>query len=165
MKKAMIPKFKEYFAPFLFILRKKGDCRLYDLARYIAEYLKLSPDDLSVKTNGGKITKHSSRVNYCASYLKKMRYVENYSKGVYRISQKGLDLLDELGCDFTLDELRDRPEYVFTQIGKDKSDLVYVKSHFRGGKKISPYICKRTQLKECNPNIVEDFKDDDHNDG
>lgn len=154
----MIPKFKEYFAPFLFILKKKGDCRLYDLTYYIAEYFKLSPEDLRTKTNGGKVTKHSSRVNYCAAYLKKMGYVENYSVGVYRISQKGINLLSELGHHFTLDELRNRPEYIYTQIGKDKSDIVYVKSHFKGGKKISPYICKKKQLKIDNPNVIINFE-------
>lgn len=154
----MIPKFKEYFAPFLFILKNRGDCRLYDITHYIAEYFKLLPEDLRVKTNGGKVTKHSSRVNYCAAYLKKMGYVENYSVGVYRISQKGVKLLNELGHHFTLDELRNRPEYVSTQIGKDKSDVVYVKSHFRGGKKISPYVCKKTQLKIDNPNVIINFE-------
>lgn len=87
-----------------------------------------------------------------------MGYINNRSVGVYHISQKGLQLLSELGCHFTLDELRNRPEYVNTQIGKRKSsDIVYVKSHFRGGKKINPYICKKKQLKISNPNIVLNF--------
>lgn len=153
----MIPKFKEYFAPFLLILKDKGDCRLYDLAQYIAEYFNLTSKDLMDKTSSGKITKHLSRVNYCASYLKKMGYVENYSMGVYRVSPKGENLLKELGSHFTLDELRIRPEYISTQVGKNNSETIYVKSHIRGGKIINPYICKKKQLKKDNPNIVTDF--------
>ncbi len=85
----MTPKFKYYFYPFLYNLKERETCRLYDLTRYIGQDLKLTDGDLEEYTKGGRVTKHSSRVNYCASYLKKMGLVETFSAGTYQITSVG----------------------------------------------------------------------------
>ena len=123
----MIPSFKYYFFPFLNNLDKRGSCRLYDLGRFVAEDLKLKPSDMQERTKGGKMTKHQSRVNYCASYLKKMKMVESISYGSYSITLRGKDVLDEFGKDLTLDDLRNLPEFIATQINATNDDykLVY----------------------------------------
>lgn len=153
----MIPKFKYYFHPFLENLSNKGPCRLYDLARYISIDLKLTHTDLTEYTKGGKVTKHSSRVNYCASYLKKMGLVEAFSVGSYKITQRGKEVLDKYGKSLTLEQLRELPEFIATQINAENTDVVYVKSHKRGNKVIGPYICNKKLLKSKNPNIVSDI--------
>ena len=150
----MIPKFKYYFFPFLKNLESKETCRLYDLSKYIGKDLGLADTDMSATTKGGRQTKHSSRVNYCASYLKKMGLVEAYSIGSYRITQRGKDVLKQYGTNLTLESLRELPEFIATQINADNKDVVYVKSHKRGDKIIGPYVCNKKFLKIKNPNIV-----------
>lgn len=130
-----------------------GNCRLYDLARYISIDLHLSEKDLKEYTKSGRITKHNSRVNYCASYLKKMGLVETFSVGSYKITQKGKDVLEKYGKDLTLDSLRELPEFIIAQTNPENTDLVYVKPHKRGTKIIGPYICNKKLLNEKNPNI------------
>lgn len=162
----MVPKFKYYFYPFLNNLIIHNSCRLFDLAIYISQDLKLTKKDLAALTKGGKVTKHSSRVNYCASYLKRMGLVETFSPGAYKITSKGIEVLNKYGKDLTLENLRELPEYILTQVKSEisgNSDLVYVKSHRRGNKIISPYICNKKFLNTKNPhieNIVsESFKE------
>lgn len=149
----MIPPFKFYFYPFLNILYQKGCCRLYDLSNYIANFLKLTREDRQELTKSGKVKKHTSRVNYCASYLKRMKLVESVSAGAYIITKRGEEVLKEYGAKMTLSDLRNLPEYIATQINATNDDFVYVKPHIRGGKKISAYVCNKKSLKAKNPNI------------
>ena len=156
----MIPAFKFYFGHFLSILREKGCCRLYDLSRYIALSLNLTEDDVKDMTKGGRVIKHSSRVNYCAAYLKKMNLVVSYTSGAYNITERGIEVLDEFGKDLTLDDIRNLPEFIVTQVSAESKDIVYIKSHMKGDKLVSAYVCKREQLSKQNPNIEAEILSD-----
>ena len=149
----MIPSFKYYFYPFLSNLERRGCCRLYDIGRYIAVDLGLQPYDLKELTKGGKTTKHQSRLNYCASYLKKMKLVEPFSSGSYCITERGREVLSEFGKELTLDNLRNLPEYIATQINATNDNFVYIKPHIRGGKKINAYVSNKKNFKTKNPNV------------
>ncbi len=155
----MIPSFKYYFFPFLNNLEKRGACRLYDLGRFIANDLKLTSLDIQELTKGGKLTKHQSRLNYCASYLKKMKLVESFSSGSYTITLRGKDVLKEFGPSMTLDDLRNLPEFIATQINATNDDFVYVKPHIRGGRKISAYVARKNSFKSKNPNVELEFSE------
>ena len=152
----MIPKFKYYFYPFLKNLSERDNCRLYDLAKFISKDLKLTSQDLNEYTKSGRVTKHSSRINYCASYLKRMGLVEAFSVGSYQITERGKEVLGKYGEDLTLESLRELPEFLATQVNADNTDVVYVKPHKRGDKMIGPYFCHKKLLKEQNPNIEKD---------
>jgi len=65
--------------------------------------------------------------------------------------------LDKYGKSLTLEQLRELPEFIATQINAENTDVVYVKSHKRGNKVIGPYICNKKLLKSKNPNIVSDI--------
>ena len=149
----MIPSFKYYFYPFLNNLETRGGCRLYDIGRFVAKDLGLTPSDMKERTKGGKTTKHQSRLNYCASYLKKMKLVETFSSGSYIITSRGKDVLKEFGANLTLDDLRNLPEFIATQINATNDDFVYVKPHIRGGKKISAYVARKNNFNSENPNV------------
>lgn len=155
----MIPLFKYYFYPFLSNLKERGSCRLYDLGNFIAQDLKMNQNDKVELTKGGKITKHQSRLNYCASYLKKMKLVETFSSGSYSITKRGEEVLEEFGNKLTLDDLRNLPEFLSTQISATNDDYVYVRAHTRGGKIINPYIANKKNLKKKNPNIEADVSE------
>lgn len=149
----MVPPFKFYFYPFLNNLDKRGCCRLSDVANYIAKDIKLSKQDQQEMTRGGGVTKHLSRVNYCASYLKKMGLVESLSLGAYNITSRGKQILEEFGNKLTLNDLRNLPEFIATQVNESNVDYVYIKPHMRGDKLISAYFSKKDNVKSKNPNI------------
>lgn len=153
----MIPPFKYYFYPFLSILKDKGQCRLYDLFGYIAKELNLTSDDIKELTKGGRTTKHHSRVNYCAAYLKKMGFVVADSPGAYRITDRGIQILNEFGIKLTLSDLRNLPEFLATQVNAENKDVVFVKPHItKSGKFVNAYICNKKQLRKQNPNIAKE---------
>lgn len=85
--------------------------------------------------------------------LKKMKLVETFSVGAYKITSKGREVLQKYGEKLTLENLRELPEFIATQINVENIDVVYVKSHKRGNKVIGPYICNKNLLKNKNPNI------------
>lgn len=85
----MTPGFKLYFYPFLLCLTQNEKVRLSDISLFIIKYFDLSDSDLSEMTKQGKSSKHISRVNYCASYLKRLGLVDNKPVGVYTITPKG----------------------------------------------------------------------------
>lgn len=155
----MIPKFSLYFYPFLKNLDIRERCRLFDLCKYVGEDLQLTTADLNEYTKGGKVKRHISRMNYCASYLKKMGLVENFSMGSYRITEKGRKILEKFGDKLSLSQLRELPEFIATQINAYNTDAVYVKPHIRGGKYIAPYVCSKKHLKSKNANIEQTITD------
>ena len=155
----MIPKFSFYFYPFLKNLDIRESCRLFDLCKYVGEDLQLTTSDLNEYTKGGKVKRHISRMNYCASYLKKMGLVENFSMGSYRITEKGRKILEKFGDKLSLSQLRELPEFIATQINAYNTDAVYVKPHKRGHKMIGPYICNKNLLRSKNPNIMPSVSD------
>ena len=60
-------------------------------------------------TKQGKSSKHISRVNYCASYLKRLGLVDNKPVGVYTITPKGKKIFLEKGDKLTRDDLKALP--------------------------------------------------------
>ncbi len=84
----------------------------------------MSNEDYNEYTKSGRVTKHFSRVNYCASYLKKMGLVEAFSVGSYKITTKGLEVLEKYGEDLTLDNLRELPEFIATQVNSENTNVV-----------------------------------------
>jgi restriction endonuclease Mrr len=98
-------------------------------------------------------------MNYCASYLKKMGLVETFSMGSYRITEKGRKVLEKYGDKLSLSQLRELPEFIATQINAYNTDAVYIKPHYRGGKYIAPYVCKKQSLNSKNVNIGHSITD------
>lgn len=155
----MIPKFSSYFYPFLKNLKEIDSCSLKQLSMMICRDLGLNESDLEEVTRSGSTTKHKSNLNYCAAYLKKMGLVERPSQGNYKITLKGLDVLEKYGDKFSLSSLRELPEFILTQFNPKNSDMVCVKAHKKGNKIIGAYVCRKEMIRKDNPNVLK-FKSD-----
>ena len=143
----MIPPFKLYFYPFLLCLSNGNEEKLITIAQFIANYYEISGKDLKEKTKAGSTSKHKSRVNFCATYLKRLGYVKSRPIGMYTITEKGLIVLEEKGDKLTRDDLRILPEYIDMQINKSNPEMVYVKEHFnKKGKYVPSYWCNINAL-------------------
>ena len=119
----MIPPFKLYFYPFLLCISNRKEKKLFLIAKEIADFFNLSSDDLKEMTKQRSSSKHQSRVNYCATYLKKLGLVTSKPKGIYTITDKGLMMLEKKGDKLTRDDLKVLPEYINMQINKDNPDV------------------------------------------
>lgn len=79
----MIQPFKYYFLPFLLSLKDKKTHKIIEISVFVGTFFNMSDEELSTLTKGGGVTKHNSRINYCASYLKRMGFVETKARGLY----------------------------------------------------------------------------------
>lgn len=157
----MIPKFSSYFLPFLKNLQKKDVCSLGALSKMVSMDLHLSEEDLNERTRGGSITKHKSNINYCVAYLKKMGLIEKANFGVYKITQRGNDVLNTYGDKFNLSTLRELPEYLNTQYNPNNKDVVMIMPHKRGDKMVGAYCCSKKLISKNNPNLYDPTKDEE----
>ena len=156
----MTPGFKLYFYPFLLCLTQNEKVRLSDISLFIIKYFDLSDSDLSEMTKQGKSSKHISRVNYCASYLKRLGLVDNKPVGVYTSTPKGKKIFLEKGDKLTRDDLKALPEYIEMQVNKENENMVFVEGHYnRMGKFIAGYWCDKKNLSEETLNNIASKKE------
>lgn len=156
----MIPKFSSYFLPFMKSLYKNEICSLGALSKMVSDDLHLSEADMNERTKGGSVTKHKSNINYCAAYLKKMGLIEKVGHGVYKITQKGVDVLQTYGDKLNLSTLRELPEFIFTQYNPNNKDMVLVMPHKKGDKMVGAYYCNKRAISKNNPNLYNPNKED-----
>ena len=129
----------------------------------ISRDLNLTESDLKEMTRGGSVTKHKSNLGYCAAYLKKMGLVEKIKHGVYKISPKGIQVLEKYGNELNLSTLRELPEFILTQYNPKNKDMVIVKAHKNGDKIVGAYLCRKENLSKNNPNVYEPTILDEYN--
>lgn len=124
----MVPKFSEYFHPFLHSI-KDGKIYTVDQIRdMIAVSLKLTPEDLKEQTKGGR-SKHQDRVKWAITYLRKLNLIESEGRTKWRISEKGIKCLSDCEGNFTLNTVRDMQG--FQDFIKDKSKSHWVEGHYK----------------------------------
>lgn len=95
----MLPKFKDYFYPFFMSIQDGDIHTVSDIRNSIVRILNLSDEDLREETKAGR-NKHSDRVKWAITYLKKVDLVTSPSKCRYQITDKGLAVLKEHGSNF-----------------------------------------------------------------
>ena len=64
-----VPKFSEFFKPFLQAIEDGGVHEIKDVRQQIASALSLSEDDLALRIPSGNITVFANRVGWAKTYL------------------------------------------------------------------------------------------------
>ena len=105
----MVPQFEKFLYPFLLYL-KDGDITLKDLRQKLADHFQLSDVDLQLRTKSGNTTQFNDRINWSRQYFRRALFLELPQQGIYRITQRGLDYLNN-HKDLTIDDLMQYPEY------------------------------------------------------
>ncbi len=88
----MIPDYQTLMRPVL-ECAKDGEANINEVARILADKLKLTPAEVSEMLPSGKQTRFSNRVNWAKSYLKNAGLVEITRRGYFRITADGLAAL------------------------------------------------------------------------
>ena len=85
-------------------------------------YVSLTPEETSERLDGGELRYHN-RVFWAVSYLSQGKFVERPTRGMVKITKKGLDFLNNNPSEFTLKMLEkdsDFQAYVPTRSKKDE---------------------------------------------
>lgn len=106
-----VPPFHHYLDPVLDAVAVGKDYRTHDLAEAAEKALKLTADDLKELIPSGKKTRHNDRTYWAVTYLFQAALLERPSRGLVRITARGLELLKTGPRPITLDALAKYPEY------------------------------------------------------
>lgn len=125
----MIPKFKDYFYPFLSVISNGNSYKTKQIKTEVAEFLRLSEEDLLIKTKGGQY-QHFDRIKWTIVYLKRLGLIVSDVKGSWKISEQGKIALEQYREKLDLNVLRDMQGFKTSlKVKSEKSH--WVCGHYR----------------------------------
>lgn len=119
-----VPKFSNFFLPLLKYLEDGKEHSISDLKKELVIDLKLSPEDLRERVPSGVQTLFYNRFSWAKTYFKKARLVDEPSKGVLIITDRGKAVLAENLPSIDVSYLRQFPEFrEFKNLRKPKNAI------------------------------------------
>jgi len=106
-----IPDFQSIMLPFLQNLNDGNKQSLNQVMENLTNHFKLTLEDLALKVPSGKMGLFRNRVGWSRSYLKNAGLVQYPERGVYQITQVGLDFLKTNPEKLRMQELLQFPMY------------------------------------------------------
>lgn len=104
-----IPKFQDFLYPFLLQLKCK-DVSNKEMKDILIRHFSLTEEDCLMKTKGGSAFQIDDRIGWARQWLRRALFIEIPQKGVYRITQRSRDYLNE-HSDLREKDLLEYPEY------------------------------------------------------
>jgi restriction system protein len=106
-----VPTFQELFLPILAYVADGKEHTKNDVSEHLAVKLNLTPDELSEILPSGKQTKFMNRIAWTRTYFGKALLVESTGRGLFKITQRGLDLLATKPVKLDVKVLKQYPEF------------------------------------------------------
>ena len=91
----MIPEFQMFMLPFLEFLKDEKEHTLKECVEAMRRHFNLTDEDMAAKLPSGTDTVVRNRTQWSRTYLSKAGIVDTVKKGVYKINQEGIQLLNE----------------------------------------------------------------------
>lgn len=116
----MIPEFQNFFLPFLNFLGDRNEHSKKEMREMFTTYFNLSEKDKNETFANGKSIL-SYRIGWTRTYLKMAGLIEYTKRGVYRITERGLEVLKQNPKQIDKNFLRQFPEFLsFIQSASSK---------------------------------------------
>ena len=90
-----VPDFQSIMLPLLKFASDKKDHHIREARDYLASYFDISDEDRRKLLPSGKQTAFQNRVGWARTYLKQAGLLEHVGRGVFKITERGLDVLGE----------------------------------------------------------------------
>lgn len=104
-----IPKFEKFLYPFLQQLKNK-DVTTKEMREILIKHFNLTAEDCSLRTKNGTAYQFNDRINWSRQWLRRALFIEIPQRGVYHITERGLDFLNSHN-DLTEKDLLKYPEF------------------------------------------------------
>lgn len=104
-----IPKFEKFLYPFLQQLKNK-DVATKEMRETLIKHFNLTAEDCSLRTKNGTAYQFNDRINWSRQWLRRALFIEIPQRGVYHITERGLDFLNSHN-DLTEKDLLKYPEF------------------------------------------------------
>lgn len=95
MRRMAIPTYKDCMLPFLTLLKNGQEWPIRELSEVLATHFDLSPIERAELLPSGQTPIFVNRVGWARTYLKKAALIESPRRGVFKITPRGLDVLNE----------------------------------------------------------------------
>lgn len=89
-----VPKFEEFLYPFL-VQIKDRDMTSKEMRDALIAHFQLTEEDCSLRTKNGSNTQVNDRINWVRQYLRRALFVDLPQKGLYRITARGKEYLQQ----------------------------------------------------------------------
>ncbi|MFO7541274.1 MAG: restriction endonuclease [Thiobacillus sp.] len=121
-----IPDFQSVFMPLLKACADGQEHTKQELLPLLAKQFGLTEAELSIKIASGGARLFDNRVGWATSYLKQRGLIENLRRGVYRITNRGMQVLKENPQPLNVRYLKRFPEFVVFNAGRPKDENKFV---------------------------------------
>ncbi|MEL7433255.1 MAG: restriction endonuclease [Chloroflexota bacterium] len=124
-----VPKYNELMLPLLQYAGDGQEHHIRDASEAIAQHLQLTEEQLSELVPSGRKTRYYDRIHWAKTYLTKAGLLESTGRGVFRITQRGYDVLDTNPPEIDKEILNQFPSFVeFQTPNSDKSSELEIES-------------------------------------
>ena len=123
-----IPDFQSVFLPLLKACADGQEHTKQELLPLLAKQFGLTDGELAIKLASGKQGMFDNRVGWAKSYLKQAGLLENLRRGVFRITARGQQVLNENPQPLNVRYLKRFPEFVVFNAGKPKDESKLIES-------------------------------------
>jgi restriction system protein len=106
-----VPDFQSMMLPFLRFAADGQEHELREVTDHIAEHFKLSPDEKDEPLPSGNQTRLDNRVGWCRTHLKHANLIQYIRRGVFRITERGKQVLAQNPPAINLKFLDQFPEH------------------------------------------------------
>ncbi len=106
-----IPSFQDFMLPMLELLKDGKPHKMSDVKEKLAEYFNLSEEERKMLLPSGKQEIYKNRIGWARTYLYYARLIERLDRGVYKIAERGLELLKENPSKIDVHYLLKYPEF------------------------------------------------------
>lgn len=89
-----VPEFQSFMLPILKLFEDKKIHTIKECKEIVIKYFSLNDEDIKILVPSGKQTLVENRVYWSITYLKKSILIESINRGEYRITDRGLKLLN-----------------------------------------------------------------------
>ncbi len=107
-----IPTFEEIMLPLLEVIKDRKEYPANEIRKAVSNYLDLTDKEKNQMLPSGRETYITNRVSWAKTYMKNAGLVEQTGKASVRITERGLDVLNENPSRIDRDYLKRFPEFV-----------------------------------------------------
>lgn len=106
------PNFQKFFKPLLEIASDGKEYSTREAKKILIQKMSLSEDDLKERTKSGKQTKIDNRIRWTKTYFVQAKVFSSPKRGIFKITERGKELLSQGHNEITKEELFQYPEFV-----------------------------------------------------
>lgn len=151
-----IPEFQEFMLPVLAIFKDKKEHNTRECIETAIKHFSLKNEDIKLLVPSGKQTLVENRVYWSLTYLKKSLLLKTVRRGVYCITNRGIQLLSSNPHKIDRKLLSQYKEYrIFTN--QETEDKIIIKDNCLENDKVTPEENIDTIYNRINDQIADDL--------